>query len=196
MSLLDDLRAALRSLARRPGFAAVVALTLSVALGANTAVFSVLQQTVLRPVPHPGAEDAVYITREAPQGNLLVNPTFEQYRSWKRHAETLADMEAFDTRRVTLLGGTLRGRGEEAGVCPEPPRPPGGERARAYEPRQCRASLALGRLVESQLHDVPARDPAVLAAAAGVLAFAAVCATLLPAVRAAKLDPARVLRDE
>lgn len=104
MSLLDDLRAALRSLTRRPGFAAVVALTLSVALGANTAVFSVLQQTVLRPVPHPGAEDAVYITREAPQGNLQVNPTFEQYRSWKRHAETLADMEAFDTRRVTLLG--------------------------------------------------------------------------------------------
>ncbi|HSL83302.1 MAG TPA: FtsX-like permease family protein, partial [Thermoanaerobaculia bacterium] len=58
------------------------------------------------------------------------------------------------------------------------------------------ASLALGRLVESQLRDVAAHDPAVLAAAAGLLAAATAVATLLPALRAARLDPARVLREE
>jgi predicted permease len=102
MNLLDDLQTALRSLARRPGFAAVVALTLATALGANTAVFSVLQQTVLRPVPYPGAEDAVYIFRESPPGNVAVRPSVEHVRAWREGAESLARIEGFDTSRVTL----------------------------------------------------------------------------------------------
>jgi len=104
MGFRDDLRTAFRSLARRPAFVAVVVLTLGVALGANTAVFSVLQQTVLRPLPYPGAEDAVYIMREAPMGNFQLSPKLERVRAWREHAETVTAVEAFDGDRVTLLG--------------------------------------------------------------------------------------------
>ena len=104
MNVRDDLRTALRSLARRPGFAAVAILTLAVALGANTTVFSVLQQTVLRPLPYPGAEGAVYVFRESPQGDFQVAPTLEQVRRWRDRADSMERIEGFDTTRVTLLG--------------------------------------------------------------------------------------------
>ena len=101
-NLRDDLRTAVRSLARRPGFTAVVVATLAVALGANTAVFSVLQQTVLRPLPYAAAEDAVYITREAPQGGFEVSPMLEQVRDWREGARTLTELESFNDDRVVL----------------------------------------------------------------------------------------------
>jgi predicted permease len=104
MSLLDDLRTALRSLRRRPGFAAVVVLILAVALGANTAVFSALQQVLLRPLPYPGAEDAVYVFREDPGGTFQVSPMLEQVRRWRESASSFTAVEAFEGTRVTLLG--------------------------------------------------------------------------------------------
>jgi predicted permease len=58
------------------------------------------------------------------------------------------------------------------------------------------ASIALGRLIESQLHGVATSDPTVMAGTVVVLAAATAVATLVPARRAARLDPARVLRTE
>lgn len=104
MILFDDLRTALRSLRRRPGFAAVVVLILAVALGANTAVFSALQQVLLRPLPHPGAEDAVYVFRADPGGTFQVSPMLEQVRRWRESAGSLTAVEAFEGTHVTLLG--------------------------------------------------------------------------------------------
>jgi len=101
-NLRDDLRTAVRSLARRPGFAAVVVLTLAIALGANTAVFSVLQQTVLRPLPYSAAQDAAYLTREIPQGGLETSPVLDQVRFWRERARTIAALESFNDDRVVL----------------------------------------------------------------------------------------------
>lgn len=102
--MIDDLRTALLALRRRPGFAAVVVLILAVALGANTAVFSVLQQVLLRPLPYPGAEDAVYVFRQDPGGTFQVSPMLEQVRRWRESASSLTAVEAFEGTRVTLLG--------------------------------------------------------------------------------------------
>jgi putative ABC transport system permease protein len=58
------------------------------------------------------------------------------------------------------------------------------------------AALALTRLIESQLYGVTATDPATFALVAGVLATTALVANLIPALRATRLDPAVVLREE
>ena len=58
------------------------------------------------------------------------------------------------------------------------------------------AALALTRLIESQLYGVTATDPSTFALVAGVLAATALLANLIPAIRATRLDPAAVLREE
>jgi putative ABC transport system permease protein len=58
------------------------------------------------------------------------------------------------------------------------------------------AALALTRLIESQLYGVTATDPGTFALVAGVLAVTALVANLIPAIRATRLDPAVVLREE
>ena len=57
-TLAQDLRSAIRNLRRSPGFAALTILTLSVGIGANTAMFSVLNAVILRPAAYPRPEPA------------------------------------------------------------------------------------------------------------------------------------------
>jgi ABC-type antimicrobial peptide transport system permease subunit len=58
------------------------------------------------------------------------------------------------------------------------------------------AALVLTRLIESQLYGVAATDPATFALVAAVLATTALLANLIPAVRAMRMDPAVILREE
>lgn len=111
--LIEDFRAAVRSLGRRPGFAVVAVLTLGVAMGANTTAFSVLEQTLLRPLPFDGAGRLVYLKLEmAAQGFQLV-PRVGQVRAWRESAQSLSEIEMVDSVRVTLLGvGTPDGSAE------------------------------------------------------------------------------------
>src|SRR6266478_9695388 len=59
--MLGDLRYALRTLAKRPGFTAIAIIILALGIGANTAIFSVVEGTLLRPLPFPHAERLVRI---------------------------------------------------------------------------------------------------------------------------------------
>jgi len=65
-SLLADLRLALRRLIKSPGFAATVLLTLSIGIGANTAVFSVVDSVLVKPLPYPDSDRLVSLTLNAP----------------------------------------------------------------------------------------------------------------------------------
>lgn len=61
---LRELRLSLRSLRRNPGFAAVVVLTISLAIAASTATFALLERIVLRPLPYPASERIVQVTHD------------------------------------------------------------------------------------------------------------------------------------
>ena len=63
---MNDLRMALRTLAKSPGFAAASILTLALCIGANSAIFSVIHAILLKPYPWPGSEDLVYVYNTYP----------------------------------------------------------------------------------------------------------------------------------
>lgn len=72
-SLLTDLKLAFRRLRRAPGFAAAVLLTLAIGIGANTAVFTVVDSILLKPLPYPQPEQLVAVWLRAPGAAGLAN---------------------------------------------------------------------------------------------------------------------------
>ena len=82
MAFPASLRQAVRSLLRRPGFTAVAILTTGLALGANTAIFSVVHGTLLRPLPFQAPEQLVKLEVRARTG-FLVSISVPNYRSWR-----------------------------------------------------------------------------------------------------------------
>ena len=75
MTLLTDLKFALRSLARAKGLSATVVLTLALGIGANAAIFSVVRGVLLRPLVNRDESRLIYIRQSAP-GIGIENPTF------------------------------------------------------------------------------------------------------------------------
>jgi putative ABC transport system permease protein len=101
--LRHDLRLAVRSLARRPGFAAAAVLTLALGLGANTALFSVLEAVVLRPLPYPEPERLVVVGEKEADGRPS-STSYPTYADLAAESRTVEAMTAFGTSMVGLAG--------------------------------------------------------------------------------------------
>jgi putative ABC transport system permease protein len=92
-ALVHDVRYGLRMLAKNPGFTAVAVLTLALGMGANTAIFSVLNGVLLHPLPYPRPNEIVQVNLAWKGGGLndwLTAPEFEFYRDHASAFEAVA----------------------------------------------------------------------------------------------------------
>jgi predicted permease len=99
--LAQDLRFGLRQLRRSPGFAMVAALTLALGIGANTAIFSVVNSVLLRPLPYPDAGRLadVYQRTEGGNYNVFSGPN---YFAWKDHAQAFQQLAVWTSGSYNL----------------------------------------------------------------------------------------------
>jgi predicted permease len=102
----NDLRYALRTLGNNPGFAAVTILTLALGIGANTAIFSVINAVLLRPLPFGNPDQLCVITERLPS-LPVIGPSYENFQDFRNRAKSFSAMSA---TRITTL--TLTGAGE------------------------------------------------------------------------------------
>jgi len=120
---IKDLRYAARALLKNPGFTVVAALTLALGIGANTAVFSLVDAVLLRPLDYPDADRLVmiYETNLAKGWDrFAVAPA--NFLDWKSQSRSLAALGAFTSDNFNLTGRDeperIRGARVSAGLFP------------------------------------------------------------------------------
>jgi putative ABC transport system permease protein len=105
-TLAQDLRYGARSLRRNPGFTAVVALTLGLGIGANTAVFSVVRGVLLRPLPYARGQEVVALHQPATQAGIQdLGFSVKEVRDYGALTPSLEDVVEYHSMNFTLLGG-------------------------------------------------------------------------------------------
>jgi putative ABC transport system permease protein len=116
--LLRDLRHALRSLARSPGFTAVALVTLALGTGANAAIFSVVHAVLLEPLPFAEPDRLVTVWLSNPRQGFEKDITsYPNFRDWREQGSSFSQMVAVTGTDVTLSGGGAAA--EDAGAAPE-----------------------------------------------------------------------------
>jgi len=103
-ALMLDLKLAWRALIRRPGYSVVAVATLTLAIGANTVLFSVLHGVLLRPLPYPDADRLTLLSEseEAMTGSV----SYLNYLDWREGLRSFDEMGAFSWTTVSLRGGS------------------------------------------------------------------------------------------
>jgi predicted permease len=113
-TLLQDLRFGLRMLAKNPGFTAVAVLTLALGIGANTAIFSVVNAVLLRPLPFPRPDRIVQVMRLYEDGTKEPAVSVPALRYWQSRNEVFDHLAAYQF----FTGGFNLSHGNQPEVIP------------------------------------------------------------------------------
>jgi predicted permease len=102
-SLLQDLRYGARMLRKNPGFTAITVLTLALGIGANTAIFSVVNAVLLRPLPYTNPQQLIMI-KESSQRVGVHSLSYPDFLDWRTQSRTVAQMALLNNRAFNLSG--------------------------------------------------------------------------------------------
>jgi putative ABC transport system permease protein len=102
-TFLHDLRYAFRVLRQNPGFAAVAVLTLAIGIGANTAIFSVIDAVLLKPLPFRDPQ-AICLLMERMPALGAIGPSWLNFQDWKAQSRTFESLAAARNTTLTLTG--------------------------------------------------------------------------------------------
>jgi len=106
-TLLQDIRYGTRTLARSPGFAAVAILTLALGIGANTAIFSLVNGVLLRPLPYRDAGGLAFVAASnRRQGSKADVTSYPDFADWRAQNRVFSGLAAYRAHDYDLSGGT------------------------------------------------------------------------------------------
>src|SRR5437870_13846981 len=101
---MNDLRFALRQLFKKPAFTAIAVITLALGIGANTAIFSVVNAVLRRPLPYPHSEQLVLLRERllGPAGFESGSVSYMNYLDWRAAQKSFTDLALARAERVSL----------------------------------------------------------------------------------------------
>jgi putative ABC transport system permease protein len=102
---MNDVRFALRQLRKTPGFTFVAVVTLALGIGANTAIFSLINGVLLRPLPFPDAERIIYFEGKNPAAGITdSNISYLDFTDWSQQTDLFASTAAYWVGNADLSG--------------------------------------------------------------------------------------------
>ena len=105
-TLLQDVRYALRTLRKSPGFTIVAVLALAIGIGANTAIFSLVDAVRARALPYKDPSGLVELWGNVQRAKVeRRGNSYPDFLDWRAQSKSFEDMAAFDAQRLTLTGG-------------------------------------------------------------------------------------------
>src|SRR5947207_8209605 len=92
---IRDLRHSVRMFLQSPGFTVTAVAALALGIGANTAIFSVVNTVLLKPLPYPEPDRIVQLVNTAPQGKFP-GASVPKYNFWRQASDVIEDVAAYD----------------------------------------------------------------------------------------------------
>jgi len=103
-AIWQDVRYSVRTLLKSPSFTAVAVATLALGIGANTAVFTVVNSVLLTPLPYDHPEELVSVLERGSRGGGM-QIAWANFQDWKQDSRSFSALSAYNARTMTVLGG-------------------------------------------------------------------------------------------